>query len=174
MDRLKVGDVAPEIAGNSVNLGFFKLSALRGKERVFLVFSRYFGCPLCQLDFKDLLERSEEIQKHGRIVYINQSGEESAKNYLRGKVVPFPVILDPKEPYPLYKAYGIGDFTSEDRPRIIERATEARKQGFQHGAYEGNERQSPADFIISKEGIIEYAHYGVLDLEMAMEAWLRK
>jgi len=174
MDGLKVGDLAPEIVGDSVNMGVFRLSALRGKERAFLVFSRYFGCSLCQLDFKDLLERAEQIQEHGKIVYITQSGEEISRNYLRGKVVPFPVILDPKEPYPLYKAYGIGDFAPEDRPRIIERATEARKQGFQHGVYEGNERQSPADFIISKEGIIEYAHYGVLDLEMAMEAWLRK
>jgi len=174
MDKLKVGDEAPEITGVSVNMGPFKLSALRGKERVFLVFSRYFGCSLCQLDFKELLERAAEIQKHGRIVYVNQSGEETARNYLKEKAVPFPVILDPKEPYPLYKAYDIGDFTPEDRPRIIERATEARKQGFQHGAYEGNERQSPADFIISKEGKIEYAHYGALDLEKAMEDWLRK
>jgi len=55
----------------------------------------------------------------------------------------------------------------------VERVAEARKQGIQHGAYEGNERQSPADFIVSKEGRIELAHYGVLDLEKAMEAWLR-
>jgi hypothetical protein len=33
MDELKVGDEAPEIAGNSINMGFFKLSALKGKER---------------------------------------------------------------------------------------------------------------------------------------------
>lgn len=174
MDKLRVGDEAPEIVKSSLNVGEFELSDLRGKERFYLVFSRYFGCPICQLDFKELLEKAEEIQRHGKIVYITQSGEENAKKYIGDRVVPFPILLDPEEPYSLYKAYGIGDFSREDIPKIRERAVEARKQGFEHGPYEGNERQSPADFIISKEGKVEYANYGLLDLDRMMEVWLTK
>ena len=110
MGKLKVGDEAPEIVGRSLNMGEFRLSDLRGRERVYLVLSRYFGCPICQLDFKELLERAEE----------------------------------------------------------------ARRQGFEHGPYEGNERQSPADFIVSKEGKIEYANYGLLDLDKMMKVWTKE
>ena len=174
MGRLKVGDEAPEVALCSINTGYFRLSDQRGKERVYLVFSRYFGCPICQLDFKELIERAEEIQIHGRIVYITQSGEESARRFLMDKVVHFPILLDSEEPYPLYKAYGIGNFSLVDLSKIRSRAKKAKRQGFEHGPYEGNERQSPADFIISKEGKVSYANYGLLDLDRMMKVWLRE
>lgn len=171
MARLKAGDLAPEISSTSINMGEFKLSNLKGKERVLIIFSRYFGCTVCQIDFKELLEASDDIQKTGTMVFITQSGEENARKAIEGKSVPFPVILDPKEPYPIYRAYDIGDFGPEDLPKIRERAMKGREQGFQHGAYEGNERQSPADFIVSTEGRIDHAHYGVLDLEQVLRLW---
>jgi len=174
MDKLKVGDKAPELVGHSINMGSFKLSDLKGKEKVFLVFSRYFGCSLCQIDFKELLENANKIQKHGKIVYINQSGEETTRKFIENKNVSFPIILNPKEPYPLYKAYGIGDCTEDVIPKIRERAMKAREQGIQHGAYEGNEQQCPANFIVSKDGKIEYANYGALDLNEAMKLWVKK
>ncbi|MCD6263544.1 AhpC/TSA family protein [Candidatus Bathyarchaeota archaeon] len=174
MGKLKVRDEAPEIVGRSLNMGEFRLSDLRGRERVYLVFSRYFGCPICQLDFKELLERAEEIQRHGRIVYISQSSEEGARRFLGDRSAPFPILLDPEEPYPLYRAYGIGNLGLRDLPRIRARAEEARRQGFEHGPYEGNERQSPADFIVSKEGKIEYANYGLLDLDKMMKIWAKE
>jgi peroxiredoxin len=174
MDKLKIGDSAPEISGHSINMGDFKLSSLKGKDRVFLVFSRYFGCTLCQLDFKELLDSAEEIQKYGKIVYITQSGEENAKKFLEDKNVPFPIILDPNPPYPLYKAYRVGDRTEDIIPKMRERALKARSQGFQHGAYEGNEQQCPANFIVSKEGKIEYANYGPLDLDEALKFWRKQ
>lgn len=172
--KLKVGDLAPDIEAHTFNMGNFRLSELKGKERVYVVFSRYFGCTMCQLDFKELMERVDDILKHGKMVYVTQSGPENAEKFLAGKTVPFPIVLDSKEPYPLYEAYGIGNLTPSDTPRVMARATKARAEGFQHGAYEGNERQSPADFIISKEGTIEYAHYGPLDLEKSMKLWFRE
>lgn len=171
---MKVGDQAPDIEARTFNMGSFRLSDLRGKERVYVVFSRYFGCTMCQLDFKELMERAYDILKHGKMVYVTQSAPENAEKLLTGKTVPFPIVLDSKEPYYLYEAYGIGNLTPGDMPRVMARATKARAEGFQHGAYEGNERQSPAEFIISKEVTIEYAHYGPLDLEKSMRAWFGK
>lgn len=174
LDKLKIGDKAPEIAGHSINMGDFKLSDAKGGQRVFVVFSRYFGCSLCQPDFKELLEKASEIEKRGKMVYINQSNEETASKFLSDKAVTFPVILDSKEPYPFYQAYGIGNFSPLDMPRIMERVAKARSKGLQHGSYEGNEKQSPADFIVSREGTIDYAHYGPLDLDKAMQVWFRE
>jgi peroxiredoxin len=174
MERLKVGDKAPGLAADSVSMGPFKLSASKGKERVFIVFARYFGCSLCQLDFKELIEHAKEIQKYAKLVFVTQSVEESAKNYVKGKNATFPIIADPKEPYPLYKAYGIGDWAPEDIPKVLVRVAKAKAQGIQHGAYEGNEKQRPASFIISKDGTIEYAHYGPLELGEAMEVLRKK
>ena len=173
MEKLKVGDKAPDIAGNSVNFGPVKLSSLKGKERVLLVFSRYFGCRLCQLDFHDLIEKAAEIQKHAKIIYVNQSTENTAKDYIKGKAVPFPVIVDQKEPYPLYKAYNVGNWEPEEHEKVNAKRPRIMAAGFQHGAYEGNEQQMPASFIISKDGAIEYAHYGDLDLEKILD-FLRK
>lgn len=171
MVRLNVGDPAPEISGMSINMGEFKLSNLKGRNRALIIFSRYFGCTVCQIDFKELLEAADEIQKTGRMIYITQSGEENAREAIEGKRVSFPVMLDPMEPYPLYKAYGVEDFGPQDLPKIRERAMKGREQGFQHGAYEGNEKQSPADFIVSTDGRIDHAHYGVLDLEQVLQLW---
>jgi len=173
MEKLKVGDKAPDIESNSVNFGPVKLSSLKGKERVLLVFSRYFGCRLCQLDFHDLLEKAAELQKYAKIIYINQSTEGTAKEYIQGKAVPFPIIVDPKEPYPLYKAYNVGNWEAEEREKASAKRPRIAAAGFQHGAYEGNEQQMPVSFIISKDGTIEYANYGDLDIEKIID-FLRK
>ena len=37
----------------------------------------------------------------------------------------------------------------------------ARAGGFEHGAYEGNELQLPAVFIMDQERKLTYAHYGI-------------
>jgi peroxiredoxin len=173
MGKLKVGDKAPNIESNSVNLGRIDLSSLKGKERVLLVFSRYFGCRLCQLDFHELLQKATEIQNHAKIIYINQSTDNTAKDYIKEKAVPFPVIVDAKEPFPLYQAYNVGDWEPEEREKINAKRPRIIAAGFQHGAYEGNEQQMPASFIISKNGTIEYAKYGDLNLDEIID-FLRK
>lgn len=84
MGKLKVRDEAPEIAGRSLNMGEFRLSDLRGRERVYLVFSRYFGCPICQLDFKELLERAEEAGLRARTLRRKRKAEPGRLHRLEG------------------------------------------------------------------------------------------
>ena len=163
MGKLRKGDAAPEFSAGSVNMGEVTLGSYRGKE-VNIVFSRYFGCPVCQYEFDELLEHRK---KHPQIniVYINQSLAATAKAYIEGKGVDFPVIAAEKtsEGYPLYGLYGVGSFGPVAAAEILLKARRAKAAGKVHGPYEGNEMQSPAQFHIDADGKIASAHYGLLD-----------
>lgn len=80
MTKLKIGDEAPEIVKSSLNRGEFKLSDLRGKDMVYLVFSRYFGCPICQLDFKELLERRRRYRDTARLSILPSRGKRTRRS----------------------------------------------------------------------------------------------
>ena len=108
MGRLKRGDIAPDFTRDSVNMGRVALGDYRGQE-VLLNFSRYFGCPVCQLEFDELLE-FRRTRPDLRVIYVNQSLPDSAQRYLEGRGVDFPVIAAEKSGggYPLYDLYGVG------------------------------------------------------------------
>ena len=81
--NLKIGDKAPLFKLESFNSGLIDLSKLLGKEKIVLIFSRYFGCPICQLDLNILLEYYLKIKEKGaKLLYITQSGEKVAKEYI--------------------------------------------------------------------------------------------
>ncbi|MEX2684123.1 MAG: redoxin domain-containing protein [Candidatus Sigynarchaeota archaeon] len=159
---LRVGDTAPDLKGTPVNQpGEFDLKTALADKPVVIVFSRYFGCPVCQSDFDKLLNMKAKIASKARLVYITQSSPESAKKFLAGKDgVDFPVICDPSPPYPLYKAYNVGN---------INLLTIAKMGGaliggkYKHGDYEGNEKQSPADFVVGKDGKLLHVNYSLLN-----------
>jgi hypothetical protein len=43
--------------------------------------------------------------------------------------------------------------------RTMAKLNAARKQGYKHGDYEGNEQQLPALFVVAADGTVRYAHY---------------
>lgn len=55
MVRIQIGEEAPDFSVDSVNLGKITLKEYRGRN-LLLIFSRYFGCPVCQLEFDELTE----------------------------------------------------------------------------------------------------------------------
>jgi len=55
MPRVKPSDTTPDFTIDSVNMGKVILSDLKG-HKILLIFSRYFGCPVCQLEFDELRE----------------------------------------------------------------------------------------------------------------------
>ncbi|GAH06474.1 unnamed protein product, partial [marine sediment metagenome] len=67
MDKntIKVGDKAPPFKLDSYNAGLIDLGELIGKQKIVLIFSRYFGCPICQLDLNILMEAVPEINSKG-------------------------------------------------------------------------------------------------------------
>lgn len=162
--KLKVGDDAPLFTAESINKGAVSLEDYRGR-RVLLVFGRYFGCPVCKLDFDGLLEITGDEARDFEVIYVTQSSPESAREYIEGRYVDFPVIpaerIDGR--YPLYGDYGVGRIGLTSMPGLLRRAREARKAGKVHGPYEGIETQSPADFVIDEDGRIVWAHTGFLE-----------
>ena len=164
--KVGVGDKAPVFDFDSVNMGKVSLEDYRG-GRVVLVFGRYFGCPVCQDDFDELIAMSQRTKIP--IVYFTQSLEGSARKYLEGYDVSFPVVPVPKEDgYKVYKDYSVGMMGFNTMLGILRRAGEARKKGKVHGDYEGRETQSPADFVIDEDGQIIWANRGLFDAEALM------
>ncbi len=162
-NEINEGDSAPLFKLESYNAGMIDLAELR-KDKIVLIFSRYFGCPICQSDLKTLLERKSEIEAKGvKILYITQSGEKISKEYIKKEKIEFPVIPSLKDE--LYAEYGLGLMTSEAVKQIPLKLKDVRKYGFEHGEYEGWEKQGPGQFVIDEEGKIIHAQKGWLDVD---------
>ena len=161
MPRVKPGDPAPDFSADSVNMGKVTLSDLKG-HKVLLIFSRYFGCPVCQLEFDEL---REFLRGHPslNVLYVNQSLPESAREFIEGKGVDFPVIASPKVDgrYELYELFGVGSLGPVSAIEILLKGRKAQRLGKRHGPYEGIETQSPAQFLIDEDGKIISAEYGL-------------
>jgi len=162
-NEINEGDSAPLFKLESYNAGMIDLAELR-KDKIVLIFSRYFGCPICQSDLKTLLERKSEIEAKGvKILYITQSGEKVAKEYIEKEKIDFPVIPSSKDE--LYAEYGLGLMTSESVKQIPLKLKDVRKYGFEHGEYEGWEKQGPGQFVIDEDGKVIHAQKGWLDVD---------
>ncbi len=165
MPRVKLGEYAPNFTAESVNMGSITLSDLKG-YKILLIFSRYFGCPVCQLEFDEL---RNFLKSHAslKLIYVNQSLPESARKFIEGKGVDFPVIASPKVAgkYELYELYGVGGLDPAGIIRIFLKGRKAWSLGKKHGPYEGIETQSPAQFLIDEEGKIITADYGLFNPE---------
>ena len=166
MSRIKIDDSAPDFTFNSINMGEISLSDYSGKPLV-LIFGRYFGCPVCQLDFDEILEYSPKMMEKAGLVYFTQSNIESAKSYLDKYPASFPVIVVSEENgrYPIYDDYGVGNMSLGTLAKVLIRARLARNKGKSHGEYEGRETQIPGDFIIDGNGKILWTNRGILELD---------
>ena len=166
-NEIKVGDKAPLFKLDSFNAGIIDLEELMGKQKIVLIFSRYFGCPICHLDLNMLIERLPEIEnKEAKILYITQSGEKVAKEFIEQKKIDFPVIPSSKDE--LYKEYGLGMMTPEAIKEVRGKFKESIKAGIEHGEYEGWEKQGPGQFVIA-DGTIIHAKQGWLNLDNILE-----
>jgi peroxiredoxin len=165
MTRLKLGDTAPDFTIDSINKGMVTLNEFRG-HKTLLIFSRYFGRPVCQQEFDEL---REFLKNHPslKVIYVNQSLPDYAKKFIEDKDVDFPVITSPKVSgkYELYELYGVGGLGPVKILNLLVKSREAQRLGKKHGTYEGVEIQSPAQFLIDEECKIISAEYGVFNPE---------
>ncbi|MHA1343112.1 MAG: redoxin domain-containing protein [Promethearchaeota archaeon] len=173
--KLKIGDKAPLFTAESYNAGTIELKELIGKEKIVLIFSRYFGCPICLLDLKKLIECLPDIENKGaKILYITQSSEEIAKNVIQDEDIHFPIIGSTKIPgtkhdYKIYKEYGLGKMTLGAASKVPSKLRAAKKAGIKHGEFEGYEYQCPGQFVIDIDGKIVHAKKGWLDIKKIIE-----
>jgi peroxiredoxin len=160
-NKIKVGDKAPLFKIDSYNEGTIDLEQLLGKQKIVIIFSRYFGCPICQLDFNILIENVPKINETGaKLLYITQSGEKIAQEFITKYNVEFPVIPSSKKE--LYAEYGLGLMNAGAVAKVRSKFKDATEQGFVHGEYEGWENQGPGQFVIDEEGNILHERKGWL------------
>ncbi|MFX1377733.1 MAG: peroxiredoxin-like family protein [Promethearchaeota archaeon] len=165
---LKEGDTAPLFKLASYNAGIVDLAELVRQQKIVLIFSRYFGCPICLVDLNELMKRKSEIENKGaKILYITQSGENVAKEYIKKKDINFPVISSSKDD--LYADYGLGLMTAGAMSKIRGKLKDAKNLGIEHGEYEGWEKQGPGQFVINKDGKIIHQQKGWLDIDSILE-----
>ncbi|MFW9821798.1 MAG: peroxiredoxin family protein [Candidatus Thorarchaeota archaeon] len=166
--EINEGDKAPLFTLESYNAGTINLSELRG-QKIVLIFSRYFGCPICLLDLNTLMHRKKEIEDKGaKILYITQSGEKVAKRYIEKEEIDFAVIPSSKDE--LYANYGLGIMTKEAISQLPSKLKEVREHGYVHGEFEGFEQQGPGQFIIDEQGTVIHALKGWLDIDSILSA----
>jgi len=166
--KIKVGDDAPKFKLESFNAGTIDLDQLIGSQKIVLIFSRYFGCPICQLDLAELLKQANKIEDKGaKLLYITQSGEKIAKTFIEQKKIGFPVIHSSKDE--LYAQYGLGRFSAAAAAKILGKGKDAKKAGYEHGEYEGYEMQCPGQFVIDIEGKIIHTKTDWLDVPSLLE-----
>jgi len=174
-NKLKVGEEAPVFKADSYNQGSINLTELIGKQKIILIFSRYFGCPICQLDLKELMERLPEIEERGaKILYITQSGKEIAQDFIEEEDISFPVIPGTliegtKNDYTIYKDYGFCKMNAGTATKVPLKLRSAKKEGIEHGEYEGYEYQCPGQVVIAEDGKIIQIEKGWLDIDKLIE-----
>lgn len=137
------------------------MEKMKGKKN-YLLFLRYYGCTVCQLDIMEFSERYIEFkEKDVEITIALQSDRDLLRTQLDKEPLPFEIICDPDQT--IYKklnirgAYSMTEMISKE---ALEKISTANRKGLKHGKYEGNEQQLPAVFLINEDGIVEYSHYG--------------
>ncbi len=128
-------------------------------EKTVLLFLRYYGCTICQLDIMEYKKRYNEFKnKNMDVVIVLQSTPEIVSE--SDKSIPFTIVCDWE--IKLYKDFEILPTKNPAKlmtPSLIKKISKAKKLGLEHGKYEGIETQLPAGFLIDKSGKVLYSKY---------------
>lgn len=158
---LKVGDKAPNFQFDTPwasSQDFYKTIK---RQNAILVFLRYHGCPICQMEMANL-KRDIELfkQKKTRVFVFLQSSTATLIPLLKKDDWPFDIVCDPKGI--IFQLYAVepGGIMKYLHPAGLIAAIKAIGQGFGHKKFEGKETQLPAAFIIKSNKTIKYAYYG--------------
>ena len=137
-----------------------RLSELVDRPTV-LLFLRYYGCTICQLDLRRLKEHYDAITAAGaKALVVLQSDPAGIREQIDEHFYPFEILCDPGQK--LYERYHIAPALSMEKmanAAVLQKIGAARQAGLTHGAYEGNELQLPAAFLVEPGLTVRKAHY---------------
>jgi len=159
--KLEPGMTAPSFEVEDAHGRIWRVpQGLEGKH-LLLIFLRHLGCPLCARRLDEIAAGYSAFDAAGAdVMAVVEAGRERARSYAAGKGLPMALVGDKEKN--LYRGYsvGTGSLRSFMSPRVIRETVRATMKGYFHGRPEGNELQKPAEFIISPDGKIAWAHYG--------------
>lgn len=162
--RLTVGDKMPDFPYQTPFETEKTLSQGMDGKRTALLFLRYYGCTICQLDMHRLKAEYRQIEATGgQVKVVLQSNPAQLKRQLgEESAFPFEIICDPEQK--LYHRFAISVARGQMnmlRPKTLQKAAIAKATGLTHGAYEGEELQLPACFVVEPDCQVTYVHYGM-------------
>lgn len=127
-----------------------------------LVFLRYYGCPICQLDLHTFAEEHKTITANGgQLLVVLQSDPKGLSEQITPETFPYPIVCDPE--MKLYEMFSIEPAASMMKMMslsALKKVIKSTKAGYKHGAYEGNEQQLPAAFVMTPDRKLTYVRYG--------------
>jgi len=136
-----------------------------GKPTQILVV-RYIGCTVCVYDCYCIQQRLDEFKAKGvNVAVMMQSTPENASEYLEAHnlKLDFPIICNPDQSFykalDIFPAASMEELLGGDMAKLQIKSGKAKECGFEHGKYEGNERQKPAFFFLDGDMTVKEAHY---------------
>ena len=159
--KLNTGDKAPDfrfITPWDEETNFYDAV---GNNPVVLIFLRYYGCPVCQMEMAKIKQDIDLVRKKGGRVFVAlQSPPETLASLTNREDWPFTIISDPQGK--IFQLYGVeaGGIIKYLHPAGLIAAIKAVRQGFRHGKFEGKETQLPAAFSMTADKVLKYTHYG--------------
>ena len=159
--KLEVRSKMPDFTVDTVFDRGVSLKGIVGEEKTALLFLRYAGCTLCRFDMMVLKDEYEKILKTGgKVLVVLQSDPDRLSKEIDRDSYPYDIICDPSQEF--YKQLEIKIASSEAEmigPGSMEKLMKVQESGLTHGAYEGNEMQLPAAFVVDKDMTVLYEHY---------------
>lgn len=133
-------------------------------DKTFLYFSRYMGCPFCQVDMLELCEEYSRLRENNaQLLMVLQSTPETIRSQTVIRDFPFEVLCDPEGT--LYELYAVKTARSMLQmidpldKRFWKKLLLLIKHKLKHGAYEGNEQQLPALFLLNHNMQLLHSHH---------------
>ncbi len=163
MAKLEAGQMMPDFEYvTPFSTGHTLTQTAAAAPKTALVFLRYWGCTLCQYDIHLLAQQYDKIRAHGGqlLVVLQSDPARLAQELGSADALPFPIVCDPEQK--LYKQFEISPAASMAKMadlKMLGKIVKATKAGFKHGAYEGDEQQLPAAFVVDGDCRILYARY---------------
>ena len=160
-DRLTVGAVAPNFVFVSPGGPPRELYAAMRDGPAVLVFLRYFGCPISQMEVERLKREAGALTAKGAtVIVVVQSPASTLSSAMQVAELPFEVAADPEGTiYGLYSVVA-ASVLRYLRPEGLFAAARALSSGFMHRRFEGKETQLPAVFFVNPDKTVRFAHYG--------------
>lgn len=159
--RLQTNTIAPAFETTDVFDIPFSLSNNKG-QKVFLVFMRFAGCPVCHLHVHELLKNADRFKKKNiKVVLVYESSKSTMLDYLQDEKFPFTFIADPENK--LYKLYAIetslGKLLSSLFKGMLAKVMAGKKLFKKKITDDGKVTRMEAEFLIDETGKISIAHY---------------
>lgn len=155
--RLQVGETAPDFILPHRHDGQLRLHSLRG-QRVWLTFNRQSSCVVCHARQVELAALAPLLaQQDIQLVSVWSSSVSALQDALRQVSLPYPVLADPTDA--TYARYGLGHSVKGVLDLRHLNALAPHVRHLSPTTLHDERFRMPAEFLISRTGKIEHAHY---------------